>query len=70
LPDRERLHALVREEAAYWAKSNPGKQVRTDRKTLGLVTRQLRGLATLDARRIIRSIIFDDGAIRAEPWSG
>jgi SpoVK/Ycf46/Vps4 family AAA+-type ATPase len=65
LPDRKQLEALVREEAALWAKANPGKQVRADRKTLDLVTSQLRGLTTSDARRIIRSIIFDDGAIRA-----
>jgi len=66
LPDREHLEALVREEAANWSKVNPGKQVRTDRKTLDLVTGQLRGLTVGDARRIIRSIIFDDGAIRAD----
>ena len=65
LPDRERLEAMVREEANHWASANPGKQVRTDRKTLDLVTDQLRGLTNSDARRIIRSIIYDDGAIRS-----
>jgi SpoVK/Ycf46/Vps4 family AAA+-type ATPase len=66
LPDRERLEALIREEAGHWAQANPGRQVRTDRKTLELVTNQLRGLTVGDARRIIRSIIYDDGAIRAD----
>jgi hypothetical protein len=27
LPDRERLEAMVREEANHWASANPGKQV-------------------------------------------
>jgi SpoVK/Ycf46/Vps4 family AAA+-type ATPase len=65
LPDRERLEAMVREEANHWASANPGKQVSTDRKTLELVTDQLRGLPGNDAHRIIRSIIYDDGAIRS-----
>jgi SpoVK/Ycf46/Vps4 family AAA+-type ATPase len=65
LPDRTRLEAMVREEAGQWASANPGKQVKTDRKTLELVTDQLRGLTGSDARRIIRSIIYDDGAIRS-----
>jgi len=66
LPDRERLEAMIHEEAAHWTRLNPGKQVRTDRRTLDHVTGQLRGLTASDARRIIRSIIFDDGAIRAD----
>jgi SpoVK/Ycf46/Vps4 family AAA+-type ATPase len=66
LPDRERLEAMVREEAGQWARANPGKQVKTDRKTLELVTDQLRGLTGSDVRRIIRSIIYDDGAIRSD----
>ncbi|MEZ5542279.1 MAG: AAA family ATPase [Pseudomonadota bacterium] len=64
LPDRDELERLIREEAAHWTQVNPGRQVRTDRKTLDLIIGQLRGLTTGDARRIIRSIIFDDGAIR------
>ncbi len=66
LPDRDRLQAMVHEAAGHWASANPGKQVRTDRKTLDLVTDQLRGLTASDAQRIIRSIIHDDGAIRSD----
>jgi len=64
LPDRDALEHMVRAEAGNWAQANGGRQVRTDRKTLDLVTAQLRGLTHADARRIIRSIIHDDGAIR------
>ena len=66
LPDATRLEQLVREEAANWSGANNGRQVQTDRQTLDLVTRQLGGLTTADARRIIRHIIRDDGAISAD----
>jgi SpoVK/Ycf46/Vps4 family AAA+-type ATPase len=66
LPDTERLEAIVREEAGHWSKANPGKRVKTDRDTLDIMVRQLRGLTTSDARRIIRSVIFDDGAIKPD----
>jgi SpoVK/Ycf46/Vps4 family AAA+-type ATPase len=66
MPDRVALESMIREEAAHWSRANHGAQVNTDRKTLDLVTAQLRGLTATDARRIIRSIIFDDGAIRAD----
>ncbi len=63
LPGPEQLEAIVREEADNWAQANHGSKVRTDRKTLQLVIAQLRGLTTADARRIIRSVVHDDGAI-------
>jgi SpoVK/Ycf46/Vps4 family AAA+-type ATPase len=66
LPDTERLEAIVREEASRWSKANPGNRVKTDRDTLDAMVRQLRGLTTTDARRIIRLVIFDDGAIKPD----
>jgi len=63
LPGPEQLEAIVREEAGNWSQANHGSKVRTDRKTLQLVIAQLRGLTTADARRIIRSVVHDDGAI-------
>lgn len=66
LPDTERLEAIVREEASDWSKANPGNRVKTDRDTLDVMVRHLRGLTTSDARRIIRSVIFDDGAIKPD----
>ncbi|MGD2056121.1 MAG: AAA family ATPase [Gammaproteobacteria bacterium] len=63
MPDAERLEEIIREEAAHWSRTNRGKRVRTDRDTLDLIVGQLRGLTATDARRIIRSVIYDDGAI-------
>ena len=63
LPGPEQLEAIVREEADHWSGANHGNKVRSDRKTLQLVISQLRGLTTADARRIIRSVVHDDGVI-------
>jgi SpoVK/Ycf46/Vps4 family AAA+-type ATPase len=63
MPDAERLEEIIREEAAHWSRANRGSRVKTDRETLALIVRQLRGLTTADARRIIRTVIYDDGAI-------
>jgi SpoVK/Ycf46/Vps4 family AAA+-type ATPase len=63
LPGTQQLEEIIREEADHWSAANNGGKVRTDRKTLDLVIGQLRGLTTIDARRLIRSIIYDDGAI-------
>ena len=66
LPGADKISALIAEEAGHWSRAGNGRQVRTDRKTLELVSSQLRGLTTGDARRIIRTIIHDDGAINAD----
>jgi SpoVK/Ycf46/Vps4 family AAA+-type ATPase len=66
LPDSTRLEAIIREEAGHWSKVNHGKKVKTDRHILDLLVNQLRGLTATDARRIIRSVIYDDGAISDE----
>ena len=63
LPDSGRREEIVREEAGRWSSANQGKKVKTDRKTLDLIIRQLGGLTTADVRRLVRSIIYDDGAI-------
>lgn len=63
LPDTERIEAIVREEAGYWSEAHHGKRVKTDRRTLDIIVQRLRGLTTVDARRIVRTVIHDDGAI-------
>jgi len=63
LPGRQRLEEMIREEAGHWSKANQCKKVKTDRDTLDLMIDRLRGLTAADARRIIRSVIYDDGAI-------
>jgi SpoVK/Ycf46/Vps4 family AAA+-type ATPase len=66
LPGAEQIEAMIREEAGHWSQARRGRQVHTDRKTLDLVSSQLRGLTTGDARRIVRTIIHDDGAINGQ----
>ena len=63
LPGKQRFEEIIREEAGHWSEANQGKKVKTGRDTLDLVISQLRGLTAADARRIIRSVIHDDGAI-------
>ena len=63
LPDSQRLEAIIREEAGHWSDLHKGKKVKTSQRTLDLIISQLRGLTAGDARRIIRRIINDDGAI-------
>jgi len=65
MPSRQRLEEIIQEEAGHWSAANHGSRVRTERKTLDLVLSQLRGLTTVDARRLVRGIIYDDGAIDA-----
>lgn len=66
LPDSERLEDIIQDEAGHWSEQHRGKKVRTNRRTLDLVINQLRGLTASDARRVIRRIIHDDGAINEE----
>jgi SpoVK/Ycf46/Vps4 family AAA+-type ATPase len=62
LPDARALEAMVRDEAGNWHRQS-GKQVSTDQKTLQRLVRNLSGLTFNDARRLIRNVIVDDGAI-------
>lgn len=66
LPDSERLEDIIQDEAGHWSEQHRGEKVRTNRRTLDLVINQLRGLTGSDARRVIRRIIHDDGAINGE----
>jgi SpoVK/Ycf46/Vps4 family AAA+-type ATPase len=63
LPDAGQIDRIIHEEAEHWSQAQKGRKVKTDRKILELITRQLLGLTATDARRIVRTIIIDDGAI-------
>lgn len=62
LPDKAQLDRLIRREAQVWSRRN-GQKVRTDSKTLKRLINNLQGLTLTDARRLIRNVISDDGAI-------
>ena len=66
LPSEQQLVAIVREEAKCWSEKNPGKKVRTDNAVLRKLLSNLAGLSASDARRLVRGVIFDDGAITEE----
>jgi SpoVK/Ycf46/Vps4 family AAA+-type ATPase len=66
LPDTQQLEAIIHEEAGYWSNAHHGGKVKTSQRTLDRVISQLRGLTATDARRIVRRIIHDDGAINSD----
>src|SRR5581483_7237314 len=63
LPDSQALAQLVRDEAFAYSRDNGGKRVDVDADAARAVVRNLRGLSLEDARRIVRQIIYDDGAL-------
>jgi len=69
LPDDQAIEAIIREESGHWSRANRGKKVKTDRRTLDLIVARLRGLTSVDARRIVRTLISDDGAITPDDQS-
>lgn len=66
LPDRNRLLALIREEAQSWQHAQspgPKQRFRANRDAVDRLSRNLLGVTESDARRLIRSAIRKDGAI-------
>lgn len=63
LPDAQALAQLVRDEAFAYSRDNGGKRVDVDADAARAVVRNLRGLGLDDARRIVRKLIYDDGAL-------
>jgi len=63
LPDAMDIDRMIHEEAEHWSQAHRGQKVKTDRRTLDLMSRQLLGLTATDAQRIVRTVIYDDGAI-------
>jgi SpoVK/Ycf46/Vps4 family AAA+-type ATPase len=66
LPERNRLLALIREEAQAWQQASAGRSFRADRDAVAQLTRNLLGVSESDARRLIRNAIRKDGAITHE----
>lgn len=63
LPDRNRLLALIREEAQLWQHAAPNRSFRANRDAVDRLSRHLLGVTESDARRLIRNAIRKDGAI-------
>jgi len=62
LPDSQALAALVREEAFNYSREH-GRNVTVDADAARAVVRNLHGLNLDDARRIVRKLIYHDGAL-------
>jgi len=63
MPNEKALRKLVVEEARAWSAKNHGRKVRTDEESMEMLVRNLAGLTLVDARRLARSAICNDGAI-------
>jgi AAA+ superfamily predicted ATPase len=63
LPGAEELAQIVREEAFAYSRENGGRRVEVDADSARAVVRILRGLGVSDARRIVRKLIYCDGAL-------
>ncbi|ROS01232.1 SpoVK/Ycf46/Vps4 family AAA+-type ATPase [Sinobacterium caligoides] len=66
LPDDADIQKLIRAEAKHWSKQNPGSRVRSDNATMRKLVSNLRGMTNEDTKRLIRGVIYDDGAITEE----
>jgi SpoVK/Ycf46/Vps4 family AAA+-type ATPase len=66
LPDRNRILALIREEAQAWRQGGAKHGLRASRESVDQLSRNLIGITESDARRLIRNAIRNDGSITAE----
>ncbi len=62
LPDKNVLQSILQDEARKWQQQT-GSTVKTDKQAIHQMVSNLSGITTLDARRLIRQAIVDDGAI-------
>ena len=65
LPDHAGIKRLIREEAQQW-QARTRRRLQADPVAVESLARNLTGVTTTDARRLIRTAIEDDGAIRHE----
>jgi len=65
MPDKKQIKQLLKEEVDGWKHRNR-KPVTGDVQAIELLMNHLVGLSYADARRLIRNIIYDDGAIKQE----
>ncbi len=63
LPDDDKIMEIVREEAKDWSDRHANARVKTDNITLQKLVDNLQGLSASDVRRLVRSAIWNDGAI-------
>jgi hypothetical protein len=62
LPDIKELAGIMRGEAAAWQREQ-GRKLEVDSDAARTIVRNLLGLSAPDARRIVRKLIYNDGAL-------
>lgn len=62
LPDIKELAGIMRGEAVAWQREQ-GRRVEVDGEAARTIVRNLVGLSAPDARRIVRKLIYNDGAL-------
>lgn len=62
LPDLKALAAIMRGEALAWQREH-GRRLEVDNDAARTIVRNLLGLSAPDARRIVRKLIYNDGAL-------
>jgi hypothetical protein len=65
LPGPNQIGRIITEESAIWATKNVGENVRVERSAITALMSNLAGLTDTDARRLVRNVIRNDGAITA-----
>lgn len=63
LPSDDKIMEIIRVEAKDWSDRHAGARVKTDNLTLKKLVCNLQGMSTSDVRRLVRSAIWDDGAL-------
>ena len=62
LPSAEEIEKIVKQEAKKWANKH-GEKVKSNRKNLAALIKNLNGLSRSEVKRLARGAICDDGAI-------
>jgi hypothetical protein len=65
LPDIKELAGILRGEAAAWQREN-NRNLTVDNDAARSIVRNLVGLTATDARKIVRKLIYNDGALNAD----
>lgn len=63
MPSDEKIMDIIRAEAKDWSDRHAGARVKTDNLTLKKLVSNLQGMSSSDVRRLVRSAIWDDGAL-------
>ncbi len=63
LPDAEVLEQIIRDEANHYSQLKGGIKVKTNSQTMQRLIRNLQGLDVVSSRKIVRKLIYNDGAI-------